>query len=346
MACRSSPPIPPTRRSCSTGTSKATTSFKSAKPCRSCARSAAATRRSPSSSSLTAPWSPSCRSRSSARCTNTSTSSAIPPAFIANRVDFAVERYHESLLPPYFRVLKKYTDEGAYSWDAPGHMGGVAFLKHPVGMEFHKFFGENLMRSGPRNLDRPASVRGSTTSAPPERANATPPASSAPTGPSTSSAAPRLRTRSSATASSPRTISSLADANCHKSICHSLTVTGARPVYFKPTRNRLRHDRPRATQAILPPRTFAASSTARPSPPAQPRRIPPTPSSPTPPTTASATTSTASSKSFQSPSPASTSTKPGTPTPSSTPSTADASPWMSPDDMPDRPAILRRPVHP
>jgi len=29
----------------------------------------------------------------------------------------------------------------------------------------------------------------------------------------------------------------LADANCHKSICHALTVTGARPVYFKPTRN-------------------------------------------------------------------------------------------------------------
>ena len=29
----------------------------------------------------------------------------------------------------------------------------------------------------------------------------------------------------------------LIDANCHKSICHSLTVTGGRPVYFKPTRN-------------------------------------------------------------------------------------------------------------
>ena len=38
------------------------------------------------------------------------------PAFIANRVDFAVERYHEQLLPPYFRELKKYTDQGAYSW--------------------------------------------------------------------------------------------------------------------------------------------------------------------------------------------------------------------------------------
>src|ERR1700739_3613986 len=67
------------------------------------------------------------------------------PAFIANRVDFAAERYHEQLLPPYFRMLKKYTDEGAYSWDAPGHMGGVAFLKHPVGMEFHRFFGATLL---------------------------------------------------------------------------------------------------------------------------------------------------------------------------------------------------------
>ena len=69
------------------------------------------------------------------------------PAFIANRVDFAVARYNEQLLPPYFRELKKYTDQGAYSWDAPGHMGGVAFLKHPVGMQFHRFFGENLLRA-------------------------------------------------------------------------------------------------------------------------------------------------------------------------------------------------------
>ena len=29
----------------------------------------------------------------------------------------------------------------------------------------------------------------------------------------------------------------IVDANCHKSICHSLTVTGARPVYLNPTRN-------------------------------------------------------------------------------------------------------------
>jgi arginine decarboxylase len=69
------------------------------------------------------------------------------PAFIANRVDFAVVRYHDQLLPPYFRELKKYTDQGAYSWDAPGRMGGVAFLKHPVGMAFHDPRGQ-LAESG------------------------------------------------------------------------------------------------------------------------------------------------------------------------------------------------------
>src|SRR3974390_771986 len=68
-------------------------------------------------------------------------------AFIASRLDPAVELYHEQLLPPYFRELLKYNDQSAYSWDAPGHMGGVAFLKHPVGQEFHRFFGENLLRS-------------------------------------------------------------------------------------------------------------------------------------------------------------------------------------------------------
>ncbi len=158
------------------------------------------------------------------------------PAFIANRVDFAVERYHETLLPPYFRVLKKYTDEGAYSWDAPGHMGGVAFLKHPIGMEFHKFFGENLMRS---DLGISTAPLGSWLDhiGPPGEAERN---------------AARIFGADwtffvlGGSSNSNQIIGHgviaqddivLADANCHKSICHSLTVTGARPVYFKPTRN-------------------------------------------------------------------------------------------------------------
>jgi arginine decarboxylase len=158
------------------------------------------------------------------------------PAFIANRVDFAVERYHEQLLPPYFRELKKYTDQGAYSWDAPGHMGGVAFLKHPVGMEFHKFFGENLLRS---DLGISTAPLGSWLD------------HIGPPGDSERNAARIFGADWTffvlgGSSNSNQIVGHgviaqddivLADANCHKSICHSLTVTGARPVYFKPTRN-------------------------------------------------------------------------------------------------------------
>ena len=158
------------------------------------------------------------------------------PAFIANRVDFAVERYHETLLPPYFRELKKYTDQGAYSWDAPGHMGGVAFLKHPVGMEFHKFFGENLLRS---DLGISTAPLGSWLD------------HIGPPGDAERNAARIFGADWTffvlgGSSNSNQIVGHgviaqddlvLADANCHKSICHSLTVTGARPVYFKPTRN-------------------------------------------------------------------------------------------------------------
>ncbi len=158
------------------------------------------------------------------------------PAFIANRVDFAVERYHEQLLPPYFRELKKYTDQGAYSWDAPGHMGGVAYLKHPVGQEFHSFFGENLLRS---DLGISTAPLGSWLD------------HIGPPGDAERNAA-RIFGADwtffvlSGSSTSNQIVGHgviaqddivLADANCHKSICHSLTVTGARPVYFKPTRN-------------------------------------------------------------------------------------------------------------
>src|SRR6201984_1863142 len=158
------------------------------------------------------------------------------PAFIANRVDFAAERYHELLLPPYFRMLKKYTDEGAYSWDAPGHMGGVAFLKHPVGMEFHRFFGENIMRS---DLGISTSPLGSWLD------HLGPPGESERNAARIFGADWTFYVLSGSSASNPNVAHGviaqddivLADANCHKSICQSLTVTGARPVYFKPTRN-------------------------------------------------------------------------------------------------------------
>ena len=158
------------------------------------------------------------------------------PAFIANRVDFAVERYHEQLLPPYFRELKRYNDQGAYSWDAPGHMGGVAFLKHPVGMEFQRFFGENLMRS---DLGISTSQLGSWLD------HIGPPGESERNAARIFGADWTFYVLGGSSTSNQivghgviaQDDIVLADANCHKSICHSLTITGARPVYFKPTRN-------------------------------------------------------------------------------------------------------------
>ena len=158
------------------------------------------------------------------------------PAFIANRVDFAVVRYHDQLLPPYFRELKKYTDQGAYSWDAPGHMGGVAFLKHPVGMAFHRFFGENLLRS---DLGISTAELGSWLD------HIGPPAESERNAARIFGADWTFYVlNGSSTANQivahgviARDEMVLVDLNCHKSICHALTVTGARPAYLKPTRN-------------------------------------------------------------------------------------------------------------
>jgi arginine decarboxylase len=158
------------------------------------------------------------------------------PVFIANRVDFAVERYHQQLLPPYFRELKKYTDQGAYSWDAPGHMGGVAFLKHPVGMEFHRFFGENLLRA---DLGISTAPLGSWLD------HIGPPGDSERNAARIFGADWTFYVLGGSSTSNQivghgviaQDDMVLVDANCHKSIAHVLTVSGARPVYFKPTRN-------------------------------------------------------------------------------------------------------------
>jgi arginine decarboxylase len=189
------------------------------------------------------------------------------PAFIASRLDTAIERYHEQLLPPYFRELLKYNDQSAYSWDAPGHMGGVAFLKHPVGQEFHRFFGENLLRS---DLGISSAPLGSWLD------------HIGPPGDSERNAARIFGADWTfyvlgGSSTSNQIIGHgviaqddiiLADANCHKSVCHSLTVTGARPVYFKPTRNGygmiglvpLKRFTPQSVQELIARSPFAAGA--------------------------------------------------------------------------------------
>ncbi|MDR1367163.1 MAG: lysine decarboxylase, partial [Candidatus Accumulibacter sp.] len=69
------------------------------------------------------------------------------PEFIARYVAREARSYLKSVLPPFFQALTHYASDGSYSWHCPGHSGGVAFLKSPVGQMFHQFFGENMLRA-------------------------------------------------------------------------------------------------------------------------------------------------------------------------------------------------------
>ena len=69
------------------------------------------------------------------------------PEFVSRLIIREAKAYLDSLPPPFFKALTHYAADGSYSWHCPGHSGGVAFLKSPVGQMFHQFFGENMLRA-------------------------------------------------------------------------------------------------------------------------------------------------------------------------------------------------------
>ncbi len=69
------------------------------------------------------------------------------PEFVARHIIREAKSYLDGLAPPFFRALVDYAQDGSYSWHCPGHSGGVAFLKSPVGQMFHQFFGERMLRA-------------------------------------------------------------------------------------------------------------------------------------------------------------------------------------------------------
>ena len=172
--------------------------------------------------------------------------------FIAGRVSAAVDRYRSQLLPPYAKALATYNRDAEYSWAAPGHQGGVAFLKSPVGRVFFDFYGENLFRTD-MGIERGAlgSLLGH----------------SGPVGESERYAARvfgahRSYTVLNGTSASNRTIMTacvgddeiaLCDRNCHKSIEQGLAITGGIPVFLAPTRNRYGIIGPASPASLEPP---------------------------------------------------------------------------------------------
>jgi len=158
------------------------------------------------------------------------------PEFIARNIKREANAYLDSLPPPFFRALTHYAADGSYSWHCPGHSGGVAFLKSPVGQMFHQFFGENMLRADVCNaveelgqlLDHTGPVAASERNA--ARIFNSDHLYFVTNGTSTSN---KIVWHSTV---APGDIV-VVDRNCHKSILHAIMMTGAIPVFLMPTRN-------------------------------------------------------------------------------------------------------------
>jgi hypothetical protein len=158
-------------------------------------------------------------------------------AFVGGRVVAAIRRYLDVMMPPLASAVMKFSQQYEYSWHTPGHTGGTAFLKSPVGRMFFDYFGENLLRS---DLSISVGALGSLL-------DHTGPMGAHERYAARVFGAHRTYSVTNGTSMSNRVIFmaavardqvALCDRNCHKSIEHSLVMTGAIPTYLVPVRNR------------------------------------------------------------------------------------------------------------
>ncbi len=159
------------------------------------------------------------------------------PVFVAGRINAAIIRYRNNLMPPLFKAVYDYNENyHEYSWAAPGHQGGVGFSKTPAGKKFLDFYGENLFRTDTgierssigSLLDHEGAFKDSEILA------------------AEVFGADESYSVISGTSGSNRTIIQgcvvndeimLCDRNCHKSIEQGMILSGAMPIYMLPTRN-------------------------------------------------------------------------------------------------------------
>ena len=160
------------------------------------------------------------------------------PEFIARAIARAANLYLERLPPPMFKALMDYTLHASYSWHTPGHGGGVAYRKSPVGNMFYQFFGENTLRS---DVSVSVGMLGSLL-------DHTGPIAEGERNSARIFGADHTLFVVGGTSTANKIIWHgmvtkgdlvLCDRNCHKSILHSLIMTGATPIYLIPSRNGL-----------------------------------------------------------------------------------------------------------
>ena len=156
--------------------------------------------------------------------------------YVARGIAHAARTYLDAIAPPFFAALTEYVESGANSWHTPGHSGGAAFLKSPVGTMFHQFFGENMLRADVCNAVEDLG----------QLLDHTGPVFDAERNAARIFSADHLYFVTNGTSTSNKIVWNamvspgdvvVVDRNCHKSVLHAIILTGAIPIFLTPTRN-------------------------------------------------------------------------------------------------------------
>ena len=186
--------------------------------------------------------------------------------FLARAIARSAQLYLDRLPPPMFKALMEYTLQASYSWHTPGHGGGVAYRKSPVGQLFYQFFGENTLRS---DISVSVGKLGSLL-------DHTGPIAEGERNSARIFGADETLFVVGGTSTSNKIVWHgmvgkgdlvLCDRNCHKSILHSLIMTGATPIYLVPVAQRARNHRADIQRSV-----YAQSPSGKKSPPVRSRR--------------------------------------------------------------------------
>ena len=159
-------------------------------------------------------------------------------AFVGGRVVAAIRRYMDVMLPPLAAALMKFSQEYEYSWHTPG-----AHRRHRVPQVAGGADLLRLLRREPAAVRPLDQRRRAGIAARPHRADrrareVRAPRSSAPIAPTSVTNGTSMSNRVIFMAAVARDQIALCDRNCHKSIEHSLVMSGGIPTYLVPLRNR------------------------------------------------------------------------------------------------------------
>jgi arginine decarboxylase len=171
------------------------------------------------------------------------------PEFVARHIIREAKSYLEGIQPPFFKALAGLRRGRVLQLALPRSLGRRRVPEKPCGQMFHQFFGENMLRADVCNaveelgqlLDHNGAIGASERNA--ARIFNADHCFFVTNGTSTSEqdgVAPH--------GGSDDVV--VVDRNCHKSILHSIIMTGAMPVFLKPTRNHLGHHRPHSAKRV------------------------------------------------------------------------------------------------